>query len=523
MAGKAIIYISNQALIIYRWYGKKLAEDLRLENTDQATLKLTEYFQSHANKPIKVVFDILEEMYSLESLPHLNSRDRKAMITRKQRQMFAGLNFIYTDYKGRSDTERRDDLVLFSAITEEKSVNRWLQSLFEAKVRVSGLYSLPVLMEFFAQQLQGKQYKLLISISRTKQGILLRQSFFNNNILALSRFKQINEADQQALAAEIKEDVNRSERFIARHFNITNTDNLAVYFFASGKMGKVLFEQIDFSDIRIRPTLLLTNDFAQAQGYEIDSHESLPAYISGLAAKKRGLPSHYHEPKSHFYYFHYVVKVVLNSCSALIVLVTLAYSFTQIMSTSSLYDQEDDLRKQRNTILKKLTMTQTPPLFKSFNPFELAEQIKLYQQLKNASLSPDKLLNAISLALENSPKIILTKLEWGKQSEQGIQQQTDGFMDPSAMDNEVVAEPVIETVPISLQAKVSGFDGSYRHILVMIEQFKMRLLDNQKILNVQTVKLPIDISADNETSGAIKSQDKKTDFILEIQWQRNNG
>ncbi len=530
MASKRFIYINNSGLVIYAWHGRELHEELRLKSADNAQQLIEDYLMQHGNPPIRVFIDILEEMYSLESMPHLNPRDRKAMVQRKLKQLFPRLQFTYSEYKGRDDGPRRDDLMFFSAISDDEVIQRWLQVLFKAKVNVSGLFSLPVLLEGFAEKLQGDADKLIISLVATHKGVLLRQSFFHKNVLALSRFKQINVDSWQQLAEEIKEDVNRSQRFVSRHFSLAPGSRLPSYFFTAGTADGELFKKIDFTSINLQPASIACKEFAASQGDHVSDECGLAVYVAGLNARKAQLKSHYKDTSSAFYYQHYLISHALNISSACIFLIGLSFAAYSFMDAGRMYEQMDGLRVQRSHTLQELAKTQSIPMFKGFDPFQLSEQLDVKKTIKQHRLFPQRILETVSQALQKNPQVALLKLEWGGKDDS----QDDGMgqvqaMDPNMMDESGMMPDSVDaggekaTIALLIEGKIEDFAGNYRLALASIERFRQDLENSQRIASVQASSLPVDLSSGNELSGAINNSEKKDKFTLQLKWVRHGS
>lgn len=522
MSNKAFIYLRNDSLVIYQWNQNTLQQVLSLSDAENSLEELTDYFNTQNNQPIKIFIDILEESYALQSIPHLGFRDRQAMIERKKNQIFPKLKYTYCEYKGRSDdSERRDDLIFFSAITEEQIIQRWFQLLFEIKVKISGIFSAPILLESLVQQLEGKPNKLIISIILDKQGISIRQNFFQNNSLALSRFKQFRNLNQVNIAEEIREDVNRTQHFISRQFRLSTQNNLSVFFFSSGDEieAKKLFEEINFSSMSLTPHFMLTHDFAQSQNVVIEKNCGLSAYNAAISAKKRRLKPHYHDDSSYFYYRHFLFKNRLNIASVLVFIASLIYLSNGFLHYSDLLKQVTNLQNRKVTILQSLSQIPQVQLFNDFTSHELFNQLQVWKKINKQALFPQQIMNAISWSLEAFPTIQLTKLEW----DGGSGNNNDNLSDGSAFDPSAVTdEKTNSTVKMTLEAKIEPFNGDYRHALKLIKQFSHHLTEHTHISQVVSSSLPVNISRNKNLSGAIQKKNDKirNTFILQIEWLR---
>lgn len=521
MSGNAIIYLTNQGLAIFRWNKNSLLTELQLPDPTMAVPQLINYFSAKGHGgSIRLVVDLFEETYALESLPHLNEKDRKALIQRKKKQLFSNSGFVYSKPKGRSDNDRKDDLVLFASITEEAYLEQWLQALFAAKLTISGIFSLPIISEKIVAKLAGGINKFLISITQEQQGIFLRQMFFQNNVLALSRAKYFTGYNEKELLEEIKEDINRSSRFLVRHFKIFQNDQLSTYCFCSSAELLQKLRTIDFSAMQLSPVWHINSEFASLSGDNVPEGVGFSAYIGSKFARNWFVKPHYQNQLSHFYYRHYLMRIGLNASTTAILCFGVLYSLYTLLLEVESNEKLLFLQLEQQRYERRLNNSKTAPLINGFNPFEIAAQLRLRNQLDNRLIFPEAFLNPISHKLTQYPTIILTKLDWGMQAE-GNDQSEVFIIHDTTLGGPIVEQEQSEIgIPIILQARIEPFDGNYRHALALIERFRTELGMHARIKQVIATKLPVDLTSEQGISGAIRNQDRKSEFILEMQWQR---
>ncbi len=526
MAKHPFIYINNSGLTVYAWQKNRLYEQLKISDIDEAFIAIRDFFETQHVGPVRVFIDILEETYSLESIPHLKRSDRKLMMKRKLKQLFPRVQFSHYQHKAKGTNERRDDLVLFSAINDDDVIKGWLHMLYLAQVKVEGLYSVPILLEEIAGKLKGSTDKLIISLVAGKQGVLLRQSFFRNDILALSRFKQINVDDWQQLGEEIKEDVNRSQRFVSRHFGLSSESGLSSYFFSAGTADSELFNQINFAGINLTPKLIACKRYAEMQGDDIADECGLSLYLAGINARRFSLKPHYSDNSTRFYFLHFQLRRWLNMGSAAVLLLGLGLAMSDISGAIKLHDQYENLRHYRIETLGQIAKTKETPLFHGLSSFQLITHFEVRSNLQKHLLSPRQILSSISLALESHPQIFMRKLEWGGENtnKDGQNESIDLMMDPTMMEQEMdFAQAEIQTVPLKIEGRVDGFQGDYRDALNKIEQFRLTLEKNERLKNVVALSLPVENVSGKELSGSMSKTREEAKFVLEMEWSRHDG
>lgn len=508
-----VIYLSNSGLILYQRSKNTLQEVLHFADANTAQSALSDYVTRHGVKSVTVMLDILEEGYALESIPHLNGRDRNALLQRKKSQLFPRTRFNYSAVRGRDASGRRDDQVFFSAITDDQVIQPWLALLFDLQLPIVAIQSLPILSEKLAKDLPGSEHKFLINITEDHRGVSLRQSYFKDNVLALSRFRQLKTSDLSELAATVKEEIDRSRRFVSRQFNLAPGARIAAHFFYSSPATHVFFNTVDFSAINLDAQSYLTCDYARSKGLTLPDNSGISQL---LAVQPSGISQtwHYRDPQSHFYYRHHQLKNALNLASALLLLGGLITTGLGLTENARLNEASQQLQNEQRALSERLSHTAEAPLINGFSPFEMRAQIQVYQHIQQQIITPAAILAPISLVLQHHPDITLEAVAWGSKND-GSQPPAIENPDPSqTTGNEK------RLVPLRLSASIAPFDGNYRKALALIERVTKQLGQTAQIKNVKTVKLPIEINANNELSGTTSQRSLDSEFILEMQWEQ---
>lgn len=507
-----VIYISSAGLIWYQRYRQRLDELMHCNDVSTAAAQLRTHIANYGVKPVTVLLDVLEESYVLESIPHLNSRDREALLERKKNQLFPKARFNYCAVRGRDKTGRRDDQVFFSAITDEHVIQPWLKLLFDLQIPLSTIQSLPILSEKLVKDLAGGDHKLLIDITENHLGVALRQSFFKNNILALSRFRQLKTSHASEFVATVKEEVDRSRRFVSRQFNLTPSDLIYAHFFYSGTITYELFQTIDFSGMNLETRFYRSCDYALSQGLTLSDNSGINQILAAQQPKMLAV-KHYQDQQSLYYYKHHQLKKMLNAISTLMLLGTVIYSVFAVAENARLNISIEQLHNELRTLSERMSQTFDAPLINNFNPFEIRAQIHVVEQLQNQIITPTALLTPVSEILQKYPNIVLKTVSWGIKDDANQAQETESS-DPAQL-----SDNGHRRVTLNLNAQIMPFDGNYRKALALIERIAKEFEQGLQIRNVKIAKRPIEISTNNELSGTISQPTRDSEFRLEMQWE----
>lgn len=505
-----ILYLNNSGLSLYGREKKALQFKLTLKDPEQAVEILSQYLSENASKPVDILVDLLEESYVLESVPHLNGRDRDALIQRKKTQLFPGSRFVFHAVRGRDSAGRRDDWIFFSAIGDEHTIQPWLSVLLTLRWPISSIQSLPILSEKLVKDLAGGEHKFLLGLSEEGSGLTLRQNYFKAGVLALSRFRKINITDLPELAVILKDETDRSRRFILRQFNLSPDISIAVHIFYAGQEAYTYLKQVDFSTVNVVSYHYFVPEFAHSKGFTLPDHSGLNQLLAVQAAQM-GKGGHYHSLQSRYYYRHHQLRQGLYLLSLLTVLGGLGYAGFSLVENADLDQTAEQLRLEQQDIAQRLAQLTESPLTAGFNPFEMRAKLNVYQQLQATLVAPDALLTPVSAVLQKNPNIFLKSISWGDTGE--ISQ--DSVSDLNLVDS----AGGVQKVNVRLSAGISPFDGNYRKALALIDRLSRQFEQTQILTNIKAIKLPIEIGSNSDVSGNIGQRNPDSEFVLEMQWQ----
>ncbi|MGQ0578820.1 MAG: hypothetical protein ACT4PQ_07930, partial [Betaproteobacteria bacterium] len=129
----------------------------------------------------------------------------------------------------------------------------------------------------------------------------------------------------------------------------------------------------------------------------------------------------------------------------------------------------------------------------------LRHTVELAQQVRNSVRSPESMFLVVSHALDASPQIELVRLAWrygrgpagvgADLTQPGAGEQTP--LDPGTL---------VQTGVV--RGEVTSFEGDYKAAMRLISAFATRLAADDKVVEVRTLQLPLNVSSDTGLSGS---------------------
>ena len=184
MREKLLICVSAQQATAAVWRAGKIAQLEQFAHDDFGLNAFREFIAPHANIPVYLMVDAVEEDYRFETLPHSWGSERAQMVGRKLKQHYRNTPYIGAWLQGRDSGKRRDDRYLFSALTNPDIVADWLRVINGQELPLAGVYLLPMVSAALLDKLQIKTPNLLVAAQHSGG---LRLTFFRDRQFRLSR------------------------------------------------------------------------------------------------------------------------------------------------------------------------------------------------------------------------------------------------------------------------------------------------------------------------------------------------
>ncbi|MEE9551964.1 MAG: hypothetical protein V3V89_02860, partial [Gammaproteobacteria bacterium] len=229
-SARRAFFLSADKLAVYHWNKGKLGSSYLFDATKEGQEYFARYLKETPNNPAYFLVDIVEEGYRQDTIPHVYGADRKAIIDRKKSRLFRDTPYFYADMQGREEEGRRDDRILFMALTNPGILAPWQKLLDENKVPLAGIYSLPQLTRDILDIIPEPADHMLVVSQQSISG--LRQSFFYKQDLKISRLVGLPRYGTEPYAPYIYDEIEQIRRYLASLNLIPNEEPLDIYILA---------------------------------------------------------------------------------------------------------------------------------------------------------------------------------------------------------------------------------------------------------------------------------------------------
>jgi hypothetical protein len=416
---KRILYLSDYELRALEVKGKLLTEVQRFQMNQEGETQFTYYLRNDLKTPIYCIIESSQEDSQMAQIPHVLGKDHQNLLNHKMKRLFEDTAYTYGVVQGRETLGRRDDLVLFMALNNPKILQPWLNIITTNKVPLAGIYSVSLLTQLLLKYLP-KTHNLLL-VAHTPQisphsSAGLRQGFFVQQKLHFSRLIPLSTLKPEEYADYVLKQILTTQRYLENEHLLVQTEQLRVV---------ILTDTLLLNAIK---TIAPTSDISTVNLHFIDNNQLIKKmkvrtneemlylfhFIVFQMSQHWSLPNHYAKPPETRYFFYRKVRFALYLTSGLILSSAAIASWDIFEKTTDfkLRGQKNlELLEQRQIEIQQLRLKvpNWPAKIEVIQGVvDVGRQLKAYQPL-----SPQLLLEKISLVLNRHPRLFLERLEWG--------------------------------------------------------------------------------------------------------------
>lgn len=518
---KHLLYLTNNQLSACIWDKGVLSDVQIFDNYASGWSKFAEYLKDTVKLSTYFLTDLIEEDFQRDSLPHVYGSARKNLVERRLNSLYRDTPYREASRQGRAKEGRKDDQMLFSALTNPQLLKPWVDALQNLKIDIAGIYSVALLNPYLFKRLNlGKQASLLV----THQSSGLRQSFFQDGYLRFSRLAPETAWSPESIADTTTIEIGKTRQFLASTRQLARGAPLEIVVVAQNEILTHLqsrpYEE-DGTHYRFIDLNEARQVFKMPASLELTYCD--PLFLSLLGTQR--ISSHYATAEQTRTHYYSQLRDTLNVVSVASVALALFWSGSNAFDAYQAHQFAQQAKIETLSTLSKYRETANSMPATVANPQEMRAAVDLERMLTQNAPEPSAILIALSRALDGLPQIKIHELNW-KSSE------TDGSpIDPNAMpappvDGSAPVAPGLLGIPkrafeiLELEAEIIPFKNDYRSALESA-QLLIDELQKDTHIKVNVVKPALDTRPSVKLESQIGNDEAlaKPRFNLKIIWK----
>lgn len=507
MFEKLVLCATPQKLIAGVWRMGQLRSHQVFLNDDQGYQQFARFIGAFTKTPVYLVVDAVEEDYRYESLPHILGGARQEMVQRKLTQLFRSSQYRAAQLMGRDTQQRKDDRYLMVSISNHEFFKNWLETLYSVQAPLVGVYLLSMLSQALVKRLKISHSHFLFTEQLTSG---LRQSYFNNGNLRVSRMVPVNLTATDALGALYVSETERTRLYLIGQRILPRESKLPIVIPSFGAEKQSICNEITKASSTTCETVIiqdLIKGLRWPEAWVKEHPELLHMHLLALGDVPSSLAPI--EATQHYQ----VHKLYRGLWYATFAVLGLGLSVSAYYEwTLHAYTRETEIDR----VDTEMQLRQYEEVAKSFpktnvSGADLERASRLYQQFQGYSRSPQREFSVIGLALERFPDIQVNRifrLLTNETNPQDSEKAEDISLVPEANTGAVTANSAyvpdtntLRTV-IFINAEITRFNGDYRAALAMVNALSEALSKQADVAEVTVVQWPVNVSSLTNLKGS---------------------
>jgi hypothetical protein len=522
---KHLLYLTNHQLISVvagpGGFGSRMAFSL-----DAAGRNAFDVHLGNIEKiPAYLLTDLIEEDFRSDTIPHVSARDRSLVLDRKLSQTYRATPYRHATLQGREADGRRDDRVLYTAITNADLLKPITGILNGHKTPLMGIYSAPLLATRLLHYLRLQLDHVLIVSLVGGGGV--RQNYFQHGLIKFSRLTPIGDSGQLSPSEFIAQEVGKtwqyldSMRYLSRGeplpvFVMCHPGEQARYTSALQSSPQLQYRQLDITQVA---SIL-------GQTRMPENSDSADILLQLLAEKIP--PNHYAPPEDTRYAVIWNTKQRLYYTAAGLFSAGAVWTLFNLFSATGLGNDTEQLQSQvRALTVQQQTIVNRFPK-DIIDPDDMRDAVNHYNATLADAPSPAPLMLRIGEALNRFPAVELRNFSWMTSDN------PDAIPTADAVKS-IAAQPTDNKAPAvqnnSARYDIALLEGNLRPTpeapRPTLNEINLLLqnLNAIKGVKAQAVKWPIDISPSGKLQGkfGMGAPAPKSDFALKVVLKRAGG
>ncbi|HEX9181387.1 MAG TPA: hypothetical protein VF859_13380 [Burkholderiales bacterium] len=520
MPRQFLVYLTAEQVSSHLWEGDRLVSERAYPATDEGRAAFEGFLRHHNAEPIPLLIDVVEEDYRFESVPHLVGPDRGALFERKLEQYYRATPYRHAAVIGREAEGRRDDRVVFSALTNPGLINPWVEMMARAAAPLRGVYSVPLVSRELLAGMRSTHVLLLTWEARAG----LRQSYFVDDQLRFTRLTGSVEHDR--LVERVASETTLTVKYLASLSLLPRDHPLDIC---------ILCDATDRAELnaRLRPDPALRHVYLDVQelggriGYrgELNGSDATPLLLHALA--KKPPPNQYANTEHAHFFTLWRMRRGLLALAATVLVGTGGWSLYQVWDGFRLQSRAAELTAETRNLeeaYRRLT-ADFPKTGVSTGNIKVG--VTAAQRLAAYSPPPGELLLKLSAVLDAFPAVQVGSLSW----QVSFQPESVGVFGTAEASNPAgtpspqpsaphAGEDALPAQVMILSGEIWPFNGDYRAALDLVERVRAALA--QQGLETAALKLPLDLRPEATLAGGADEQGgaRRAPFSLRIVWRR---
>ena len=511
--------ISGTGLTVHRRHGRKLSEPFSFVSHDEGRAQFARYVERHPNDVTCVIADVVEEEFREETIPHVPVWERRALMRARADRAFRNVRFVHSARLVRERDGRRDDRVLFSAITRTEALDPWVDTMVRHGVPLAGIYSPAMLTGAMLKAIGAESENVLVVSFQSGGG--LRQTWFRRGRLRLSRLAVLPDAADARFGLHVLDEVDRTRRYLDTLRTAGDESRLDVRVLSHGEPLEGLRRELgrDSGDVQgagCTPVDLAV--VARRLGMRRWGGEATSDRLFVHLLARRRPRSHYATARETRALAMLRTRSLLRAASAGMIAGGCFLGGVAALEGVALHSHAQSLARQAAIYEERFLEAQATLPAAPAEPSEIERVVAAVDTLRERRADPVDLLALIGDALAGFPNVRIEGISWrlSAHAEAPAGEENDDRGEPRRAGEETRRHPGFLFQIAHVSARIEPFAGDYRAAIDTVRRLAQALAAPSGVEHVRVLALPLDLSPEQTLTGDAETTAETAAFEIRV-------
>lgn len=523
MAPRRVFVISGAGLAVHHRHGRTLLDPFSFGSDDAGFAQFARYLERFPDDVACVIADVVEEEFREETVPHVLGRERRALLRAKADRAFRGVRHVQATILGREPEGRRDDRIVFSALTRPAVLLPWIGAMARYKVPVAGIWSPAMLTGSLLRAVDaGGDHALVVS---QQSGGGLRQTYFRRGRLRLSRLAAMSAPSGGRFGLEVLAEVTSTLRYLRGLSRSPEDVRPEIRVLSHGEPLEALRRELRRDAGRELGTGCVALDLAHVArrlGLRRWRGEATADRLFVHVLARRPPRNHYATEEETRGHATLRVRSLLRTASASAVLGGCLFAGASLLEgvVANGFARALAMQSMLYETRYRAARAGLPP--SPVEPAELRRVVSAVDRLRARRADPVDVLALVSDVLAEFPPVRIERLSWRVSDDPeasvggGAAAEDAARGEPSTTGESRRRDPNVLFQLAVVGARMEPFDGDYRAAMATVRGFVGALAAQPGVEHVRVLSLPLDLSSERSVSGDMGSSDGNAAFEIRV-------
>ena len=490
MAVRRVFYVTQERLSVWSVQRGVVREGPAFGSDKNGVDEFSRYLHSTADQSARILVDVIEEEFSVGSVPQLPRRDRNALLERRLSRKYSRTPFrLAAAHRG--ELENGEQRVVYCAVSNDELLTPWLAAIQSERVPLAGITSVPLL----AQQVWRSTTELTgnaLLISQHQQ-TKLRLVYLRDGELTSARLSRVPRLESENYSQQVAAEVQKSRRYLERARLLRPGDVLSACFLADEDTVKRVARHNQDSNVRLKSVDPQSIVKAMRMATPPPADRSEVAYVLAAARLRRGQDYAPPEVTRH----HRLHLVRRTAIAALVAGALSAALVTGLNFSNSLELGRSVAGMREQTERMELTFRREHQEFSSTQAEsqEMKAAVDAGDFILANRVPMDLVLRELGTVLGDFPELHIEGVEW----------RIDGYSDstPSSAAETLQELKAVDSLTAELYGEIRPFDGDLLRAFAVVDRLVTALTSRSRFDDVQAIEYPLDASPQASVAGEL--------------------